>query len=167
MEDGGRAAGRRRKPPWPTWAVVAVCFGVVASVALGLTVPWLSAGRRAENESRAISALATIAVEQRVFYKEHAVYGAFDELVASGALNKQFSGDSPVVRGYVFRMKVSPRAAASPATFSVNADPVLEDGGGAGGERHFYLSASDGEIRYSVGRPAGPSDPALSAPSNH
>jgi len=158
MEDTWQAVGKRRSPPWLTWAVVALCFGVVASVALIFALPLLKAGRRSAREAIAIRTIQAITLEQRAFYKERGSYGSFDELVESGRLNKLFSGEAPAVEGYVFRMKITPHVGIAPAVFSVTADPLAEDSG-----RHFYLTSSNGEVRYSVGRPAGPSDPVLSA----
>lgn len=167
MEDEGQAMRKRRKPPLPTWAVVAVCFGVVAAVSLFVGVPASKASRRSASEAVAVRTLQAIAAGRRAFHKERGVYGTFAEPGASGALGGRFPGESPaVVGGYVFVMKVSPRAGASPETFSLSADPLHDDGSAAGGRRHFHFSASDGGIRHSVGRPAGPSDPPLSAPPN-
>ena len=159
MEDSRQDFWKRRgRRPWPTWAVVGLCFAVVASVASFFFIRVHDASARSANEAAAIRTLQTVAAAQRDFRAGHGAFGTFDELIASGALDKRFSGESPVVYGYVFRVEIKPRAGASPEAFTLNADPLRDDGAHATGKHHFYVSSSDGEIRHAAGRPAGPSD---------
>lgn len=109
------------------------------------------------NEAEVISLVERLAVAQGVYFKQHRTfeYGTFDQLNRDVALDARFTGDGPVVSGYVFTMKVTPRRDGNPAFFSINADPR-----GIGG-RHFYVDASDNSVKVNAQRPAGPEDPRV------
>ena len=113
------------------------------------------------NEAAAIKTLRNLAVNQRLYYKQHAgnAYGTFDQLVADVSLDKKFAGDAPVVGGYIFTMRITPKVSGQPPFFSINADPVSSEGPRMTGKKHYYMDANSDDVKVNGQRPAGPDDP--------
>ena len=132
----------------------------IIGILVGVGVPAWRNSVIAGNEAAAIQNLRTIATEQRVYFnaKGRTNYATFDQLRDSGSLDRRFSGDAPVVEGYVYTMKLTPKSSASPAFYSVNADPQQKEGLGATGGRHFYIDSNVGNARANSAGPAGPND---------
>lgn len=113
----------------------------------------------AADEAGVIGALKTLAVSQRLYSKQHyGAFGTFDQLITDTDLNKKFAGDAPLVGGYVFSLKVVPKAATQPPFFSINADPQ-----GAAGKR-FYVDANSDIVKVNDQKHAGPDDPPVAQP---
>ena len=143
-------------------AVVVACVGVAAlGLFLVVAVPAWRASEYSANEAWAISKLNTIATEERLYLTEHGSYANFDQFVAEGALDKRFTGASPVVQGYVFTLIVTPKMGAASPAFSVNADPRQSEGFGATGRAHYYVDSTGTFIRFNKDRPATAADPVL------
>ena len=133
----------------------------IIGILVGVAVPAWRNAVIAGNETSAIRTLNTIAVEQRTYYnnKGRSGYGTFQQLVENGALDKRFlDGDEPVVEGYKFTMKVTPKSSAQPPAFSINADPQQKDGLGATGKRHFYIDGNINTVRVNSNGPASAED---------
>lgn len=132
----------------------------IIGILVGIGVPAYRAIVRSGNETSAIKTLQTIAVDQKLYYKQHQgnSYGTFDQLVADVDLDKRFVGDAPIVGGYVFTMKITPKASGQPAAYTVNADPQTD----TSGTNHFYLDASSDTVKVNAQQPAGPEDPPIS-----
>ena len=76
-------------------------------------------------------------------------YGKFYELVAHKYLSNQFSGEKPIVKGYVFTIKVTSMVRGgntAAASYTVNADPVTDEG------RHFFMDRIPSFISMTSGR---------------
>src|SRR5918911_4583838 len=109
--------------------IVIAIIGIL--VAIG--IPAYQAITRSGNEAAAIKTLQTLAVDQRLYNKQHQgnAYGTFDQLISDVNLDKRFAGDAPVVTGYVYTIKIIPKASGQPPFYSINADPQKSDGLGA------------------------------------
>ncbi|MDT4898224.1 MAG: hypothetical protein QOH25_3301 [Acidobacteriota bacterium] len=114
------------------------------------------------NEAAAIRTLQTIFRAQTQYMLSHAEeYGTFDQLVQDNYLDQRFAGSTPVVEGYAFSIKLTPKSDSESAAYSVNADPKQADGTSTGGARHLYLDSSSNVVRANAGQTATASDPPL------
>ena len=150
------------------WRTALVVAGVGLVVAAGLG--WLayrmyedSVYRRVAslNESNALYVLEQVAAAQHLYYEANGQYATFRQLVDAGFFQAPLQSDDMLVsKGYVFRLKLRPRADAQPPFYSVSADPERAGGRDATGRRHFYKDSEVFDVRYNESGPAGPSDPA-------
>jgi len=114
------------------------------------------------NETAAIETVRRIQQFQSDYQLGHkGNYASFNDLIKDGLLDSSFSGDSPVVSGYVFTMQVTPKSPNAPASFKLYADPQVPTGIGATGQRFFYVDESVGTIRVNDTQRASQNDPAL------
>jgi hypothetical protein len=114
------------------------------------------------NEAAAIRTLQTIFRGQTQYMLSHAEeYGTFDQLVQDNYLDQRFAGSTPVVKGYAFTIKLTPKSDSGSAMYSVNADPKSQDGTSTGGARHLYMDSSSNVVRANAQRPASANDPPL------
>ena len=116
------------------------------------------------NEAAAIRTLQTIYGAQTQYMLSHAEeYGTFDQLRADNYLDQRFAGTVPVVEGYSFTIKLTPKSGSGEAaTYSVNADPKQqEDGTSTAGARHLYMDSSSNVVHASATQSATASDPPL------
>jgi prepilin-type N-terminal cleavage/methylation domain-containing protein len=132
----------------------------IIGILVGIGIPAYQAITRSGNETAAIGNLKTIAVGQRQYNKQHQGngYGTFDQLITDGYIDKRFAGDAPVVSGYIYTVKITPKASGQPAFYTVNADPQKSDGMGATGKNHYYLDANSDTLKVNDSQPAGPDD---------
>ena len=139
--------------------IVIAIIGIL--IAVGVT-GWRAAVRSA-NEAAAIKTLRTIAEQQMLYYNAHqrSTFGDFDEMLKEGLLDTRFSGTTPVVEGYIFQLKVIPKSTTSPAGYSVNADPQVNEGVGATGKNHYYLDSNTNTIHVNPNQPAAATDPPI------
>ncbi|MFN2455563.1 MAG: type IV pilin protein [Pyrinomonadaceae bacterium] len=135
----------------------------IIGILIAIIVPAYNKTIQKANETNAIGALRTIQSEQAKFAMDKkGSYGTFEELIKAGYLDPSYAGEEPVVRGYIFKMKVTPRGSGSQiATWSVNADPQQADGVNATGKRHFYAGSDVGGIRVNSEQPATSNDEPL------
>ncbi|MBK9155991.1 MAG: prepilin-type N-terminal cleavage/methylation domain-containing protein [Chloracidobacterium sp.] len=134
-------------------AIIGLLIGV-GSIAWGAMI-------RSGNESAAITMLDRM----RTFQAQYASrnkgrFGTFDELVASGTLDGAYTGDAPVVNGYVFTMEVVEPTSAAPASYKIWADPQVPSGITATGTRFFFTSSALSTIRAREGEKASENDPS-------
>ena len=114
------------------------------------------------NEAAAIRTLQTIFRAQTQYMLSHAEeYGTFDQLVQDNYLDERFAGRAPVVEGYAFTIKLTPKSESEAAAYSINADPQQDDGTSTGGARHLYLDSNSNVVHASAQRPASANDPSL------
>ena len=159
---------------------------LIASILLGLAVAFLSSacgGQTSDNsgagnsgnqtgglkkslnvanEAAAIRTLQTIFRAQTQYMLSHAEeYGTFAQLMTDNYLDQRFAGTAPVVEGYAFTIRLTPKSGSGSAAYTVNADPKQEDGTSTGGARHLYLDSSSNVVRANAQRPATANDPPL------
>ena len=147
---------------WRT-ALIVAGVGVLVLVPLG----WLALRmwddtiqRRviAANESSALTNLENIQAAEDLYFRANGEYGTLQQLTDSGIFTSTVSGDPPVASGYVYTVRVQPRAETQAPSYSVNADPVRAEGRDATGRRHFFATSEVIGIRYNEARPATKDD---------
>lgn len=139
---------------------------VIAIIALlvAVGIPAWGAMVRAGNESSAATTITTIRTCQASYAgKNKGRFATFADLVKSGCVEgDQFSGETPVVAGYIFTLKVEEPSGTKAAFYSVNADPQVSDGIQRTGDRHFYFDSTLGSVKVTdENRPAKSDDPSL------
>src|SRR5436305_6726484 len=134
----------------------------IIGILVGIGIPAYKAITRSANETAAIGSLRTLAVSERLYFKQHQgnAYGTFDQLIADVDVDKKFAGDAPVVSGYVFKITVKEKASGQAPFYAINADPQQADGINATGNNHYYLDASSDTVKVNPQQPAGPDDPS-------
>ena len=122
----------------------------------------LKRGLNAADEAAAIRTLQTIFRAETQYMLSHAEeYGTLDQLVADNFLDQRFRGAAPVVEGYAFALRITPKSSDAGAAYTVNADPNSADGTPTGGARHLYLDSTSNLIHANASRPASANDPSL------
>jgi prepilin-type N-terminal cleavage/methylation domain-containing protein len=119
---------------------------VIAIIALLIAVgiPAYQAMVRNGNEVAAIQSIQTIKTLQVGYAGKHQGKFAptFDELRKSADLDEKFTGDAPVVSGYVFKMTTTESSGTTPSKYTINADPQTGQG-----NRHFYFDSTLGATK--------------------
>ena len=139
--------------------IVIAIIGIL--IAVGVT-GWKAAVRSA-NEAAAIKELRTIAEQQMLYYNSHqrSAFGTFDEMLKEGLLDTRFAGTTPVVDGYVFVMRVTPKSTTAQPGFAINADPQVTEGVGATGKNHFFVDSNSNTIHVNSTQTATITDPPI------
>ncbi len=134
----------------------------IIGILIGVGVPAWKIIIRKGNETSAIQTLETVRKLQAGYMMSHrGEYGTFEQLMKDGSLDERFAGDKPVINGYTFSMKVTPKSSNQPASYALNADPQVADGIGATGKRHFFVDPNVSTIRENDEQPASASDPPI------
>ena len=140
---------------------------VIAIIALLISVgiPAWQAMVRNGNETTATQTLMTLRTCQMGYAGKHQGKFApdFATLVQTGCIEgDRFNGETPIINGYVYTMKVEEPTTTRPASFSINADPQVGEGIMATGNRHFYIDATVSSIKATdENRPAKADDPSI------
>ena len=130
----------------------------IIGILIGAAVIGFRAAQKAGNEAATLQDLKTIAAIEIQYYNTHnRTFGTFEQLVQDKLLSSKFSGNPPSTDGYIFTLKVIPKSATAPTSYTLNADPLSEGTGG----NHFYLDSADGSIHTNATQPAGANDAAL------
>src|SRR5215472_6027009 len=105
--------------------IVIAIIGILISVGV---YGWRVAIRKG-NEAAAIETVQRIhQAEVSYALGHHQEFGTFDQLIADGSLDEKFKGNNPLVNGYIYTLKVTPKSQTQPSNFSINADPQTTDG---------------------------------------
>ena len=139
--------------------IVIAIIGIL--IAVGVT--GYKAAIKSANEAAAIKTLRTIAEQQMLYFNGHQrnSFGTFDEMLKDNMLDARFAGTSPVVDGYVFTMRVTPKSTTQQPSYAINADPQQSEGVGATGKNHYYLDANTNTIHVNRDQPATANDPPI------
>jgi prepilin-type N-terminal cleavage/methylation domain-containing protein len=138
--------------------IVIAIIGILIGAA---TIGWRAAVR-AGNEAAALQDLKTISSVQIQYYNTHnRNFGTFEQLTKEQMLDARFTGNPPVVDGYIFTLKVTPKTANAQTSYTLNADPQQSEGIGSTGKNHFYVDSTAGTIHVNADQAAGPNDPPL------
>lgn len=118
---------------------------------------------RSGNENAAQQTISNIRTNQLQYAGKHqGKFATFEQLIQAGQLDERFTGEAPVVNGFVFTMKVDPPSATQPAKYSVNADPQVSEGVSRTGDRHFYTDSTLSTIKTTEeNRQAKAEDPSM------
>jgi prepilin-type N-terminal cleavage/methylation domain-containing protein len=113
------------------------------------------------NENAAAQSISQIRTYQAQYASRNkGTFATFDELREKLGLDERFTGEAPVVNGYVFTMIVTPASSAGAAKYEVWADPQSTGATGTG-TRYFYTSSSISSIRGNETEKAGEGDPSI------
>ncbi len=130
----------------------------IIGILIGAAVIGFKAAQKAGNEAATLQDLKTIAAIEIQYYNTHnRTFGTFEQLVQEKLLSTKFSGNPPIVDGYIFTLKAVPKSATLPTSYTLNADPQTDNTG----KNHFYVDSSDGSIHVNADQPAGPNDTPL------
>ncbi|HVS83111.1 MAG TPA: hypothetical protein VHE60_15390 [Pyrinomonadaceae bacterium] len=139
-------------------AVVVLLIVAVIGILIGAASYGWKAAVRTGNEVATLQDLKTIAAVEIQYYNTHKrTFGTFEEMVQEKLLSTKLSGNPPIVDGYIFTLKVLPKSATHPTSYTLNADPQTD----STGKNHFYLDSTDGTIHVNAVQPASASDPQL------
>ena len=128
----------------------------IIGILIGAAVYGWKAAQKAGNEAATLQNLKTIAAVQIQYYNTHSrTFGTFDQLIKEQMLTSKFAGNPPSPDGYVYTLKVTPKTAGAPTSYTLNADPQTD----GSGTNHFYLDSSDSSIHLNQAQPASASDP--------
>lgn len=131
----------------------------IIGILIGVGVPAWRVIIRRGNETAATQTLENLRKIQADYSMGHrGEYGTFDQLIREGNLDKRFEGEKPVLSGYVYTIKITPKSTNQPASYSVNADPQVATGLGSTGKRHFYVDPNVSTIRVNDDQPASADD---------
>jgi hypothetical protein len=138
------------------------CFFVLAPAVYLLFSLYVDSEARA-NESETLHYLAVLNLLQKQYaQKQQGRFASFDELIKSENLDEHFRGEKPVIKGYVYEMKVSEPTDHKPPFYAINADPTDSGNFYKTGTMRFYLDSTIGSIKSTEeNRPATPNDPAM------
>ena len=128
----------------------------IIGILIGAAVYTFRASQKAGNEAATMQDVKTIAAVQIQYYNTHArTFGTFEQMVKEQMLTSKFAGNPPSTDGYLFTLKITPKTAGAPSSYTLNADPQTE----ASATNHFYIDSSDSSIHLNAAQPASASDP--------
>lgn len=135
-------------------AIIGLLIGVGA-IAWGAMI-------RAGNETAATQSIDRIRTYQAQYAsRNRGKFATFDQLIQASGLDEKFTGDRPVVNGYVYTLVLEEPSSAKPASYKINADPQVPTGVNATGTRFFYTDSSIGTIKSNDTQPAKAEDPSI------
>jgi prepilin-type N-terminal cleavage/methylation domain-containing protein len=139
--------------------IVIAIIGILIGVS---TVAWQSM-MKSGNETAAALTVDKVRVYQNQYAaKNRGKFASFDELIRNAGLDERFTGERPVVNGYIYTLTITESSGSKPASYSVNADPQVGDGISATGNRHFYTDSNLSTIKATdENRPAKADDPSI------
>jgi prepilin-type N-terminal cleavage/methylation domain-containing protein len=139
--------------------IVIAIIGIL--IAVGVT--GYKAAMRSANEAAAIKTLRSIGEQQMLYFNTHqrSSFGTFEEMRKENLLDSRFDGTTPVVDGYVYTMKVTPKSTAQQTGYTVNADPQVAGGVGSTGKNHYYVDSDTNTIHVNDAQPATVQDPPI------
>jgi prepilin-type N-terminal cleavage/methylation domain-containing protein len=130
----------------------------IIGILIGAAVYGWKAAQRAGNEAATALDIKKVAEKEIEYYNSNnRSFGTFEEMVKDQFLESRFAGNPPILDGYIFTLKVVPRTATQPTSYTLNADPQSD----ATGKNHFYIDSNDGAIHVNKNQPAGPNDPPM------
>jgi prepilin-type N-terminal cleavage/methylation domain-containing protein len=135
----------------------------IIGILIGVSAYGWQAMMRAGNETAAAQTVDKLRVYQNQYAaRNHGKFATFDDLIKSVGLDERFTGERPVVNGYIYSLTVNESSGSKPASYSVNADPQVGDGVSSTGTRHFYTDSNLSTIKATdENRPAKADDPSI------
>jgi prepilin-type N-terminal cleavage/methylation domain-containing protein len=135
----------------------------IIGILIGVGVAGYKSAIKAANEAAAVKTLRSIADQQMLYFNAHQrnAFGTFEEMRKENLLDSRFDGSMPVVDGYVYTMKVSPKSTTSQPAYTINADPQVPTGVSATGKNHYYVDSDTNTIHVNDTQQASISDPPI------
>ena len=135
----------------------------IIGILVAIGIPAWQASVRNTNEAAAITHLQRISTAQVTYFntKNRSGYGTFDQLSSGGYLDKVFTGDAPLVDGYIFTMTLTAKSGNQPPGYAVQANPQKATGLTATGSRYFYIGSDVGRPTSNSEKPATPDDASV------
>ncbi len=128
----------------------------IIGILIGVAVYGFRNAQKAGNETTTRQNIQTLAAIEIQYHTTHGrQFATFEQLLSEKLVSNKFEGNPPITDGYVLTLKVVPKSATAPASFTLNADP--QDGNS--GKNHFFIDSIDGAIHVNPDQPAGPNDP--------
>ena len=113
------------------------------------------------NENAAAQSITNIRTLQAQYAsKNKGQFATFDQLREKLQLDERFTGEAPVVNGYIFTMTLTPASTNSAGKYEIWADPQSTGVTGTG-DRHFYTSSTLSSIRGNESEKAKETDPSI------
>lgn len=135
-------------------AIIGLLIGV-GSIAWGAMI-------RSGNETATAQQLDRIRTYQAQYAaKNRGKFATFDQLVTGSGLDEKFTGDRPVVNGYIYTLSLEEASDAKPAFYKITAEPQVPTGVTATGSRFFYTDSSLGTIKANDQGPANEQSPSI------
>ncbi len=129
----------------------------IIGILIGVGIPAWKLMTRRGNEASTIQTLGRIREYQITYALGHkGEFGTFDQLIKDGWDDPRFAGDAPEVSGYIYIMKVTPKAPGQRPFYSINANPSKP---GETGGRYFYIDPDVGTARSNDEKEASATDP--------
>jgi prepilin-type N-terminal cleavage/methylation domain-containing protein len=135
----------------------------IIGILIGVGVAGYKSAIKAANEAAAVKTLRSIADQQMLYFNAHQrnAFGTFEEMRKENLLDSRFDGSMPVVDGYVYTMKVSPKSTTTQPGYTINADPQVPTGVSATGKNHYYVDSDTNTIHVNDTQQASISDPPI------
>jgi prepilin-type N-terminal cleavage/methylation domain-containing protein len=135
----------------------------IIGILIGVGIAGWKAAVRSANEAAAVKTLRSIAEQQMLYFNSHqrSAFGTFEEMRKDNFLDSRFDGTTPVVDGYVYTMKVTPKSTSAQPGYTVNADPQVATGVGATGTNHYFSESDTNTIHVNRDQPASATDPPI------
>lgn len=134
----------------------------VIGLLIGIGVPAWKYMVESGNETSAQQILDRVRTAQiQHAAKKSGNYGTFPQLVEATGMDDQYKAEEPVINGYKFVMKITPRSSTAPAFYSISAEPLVKGGVQSTGSRFFYTDSSLSAIKVNENQPATAADPAI------
>ena len=131
----------------------------IIGILIGVGIPAWRFMVRNSNENAAIQTLMQIRNAQVAYHSTHrGEYATFEQLKGEKALDDKYEGDTPVVNGYVFVLKVTRKSPQAPASFIINANPQEP---GQTGKRYFYIDDKANSVKANEEKEATAQDPSV------
>src|ERR1043165_8254467 len=135
----------------------------IIGILVAIGIPAWQASVRSTSEAAAITHIQRISTAQVTYFntKNRSGYGTFDQLSSGGYLDKVFTGDAPLVDGYIFTIAWTARSGTQPPTYAVQTNPQKPTGLTATGTRYFYIGSDVGRPTSNNEKPASPEDTSV------
>jgi prepilin-type N-terminal cleavage/methylation domain-containing protein len=132
----------------------------IIGILIGVGIPAWKLMTRRGNEAATIETLNKRIREAQAAYAlgHRGEYGTFDQLIKDDSLDSRFAGEAPEISGYIYILKVTPKAPGQPAFYSVNANPSKP---GDTGSRYFYVDPNVSTVRSNDEKEASATDPPV------
>jgi len=105
---------------------------------------------RTKPETIPAQKIQAIRLAQVIYARKHRERFApdFNELAKEGILDDLFTGEKPIVNGYIFEMRVTEPTNLIPAFYSINVDPQLTNDANTKRIRHYYFDSTLETIKF-------------------